>query len=181
MKIDLATERSVLVELSLEDLSAFDLTYDALDYKNEQTRRAVERIMECVREETGKSFAAERLQIDVLPNRTGGCLMILTDCAARQQTPEPALFQSDSINALIDAARVLKKQNLPAMKSSLLRRGNTFSLLLDPASAQTVRLLSEFADYTRLNRAEIAAVSEYQQTLLAENALEILGGAGTQL
>ena len=181
MKIDLATEKSVLVELSGEDLNAFDLTFDALDYENEQTRRAVESIMRCVREETGRCFAPERLQIDVLPNRTGGCLMIFTDCSARSGSLSAALFQTDSIDDLIDAARQLQRRGRSFEPSMLLQKGETFSLLLLSASAQTIRFLSEFAAYTPLNKIRLAVFREHNQTLIAQNALEILSGKRAKL
>ena len=41
MKIDAIDEKSVLVELSKEDLSKSEITYEELDYANERTRTFV--------------------------------------------------------------------------------------------------------------------------------------------
>ena len=55
MKIDAIDEKSILVELSKEDLSKSEITYEELDYANERTRKLVQRILETIRLETGKT------------------------------------------------------------------------------------------------------------------------------
>ena len=81
MKIDIATEKSILVELSKEDMSFYDITYEELDYSNIPTRKIIFEIIEQIKEETGKTFDfTDNLQIDVMPDSIGGCLIIFTDC-----------------------------------------------------------------------------------------------------
>ncbi|MCL2299494.1 MAG: adaptor protein MecA, partial [Firmicutes bacterium] len=88
MRIEAITRRKVVVELSAEDMTTLDITYEALDYASVETRRVIWVILDRVRECTGCDIdPSGQLLIDAMPRPTGGCILFFT---LRGGNPEPA-------------------------------------------------------------------------------------------
>ena len=79
MRIEAITRRKIVVELSAEDMSTLDITYEALDYASVETRRVIWVILDRVRESTGCDIdPSGQLLIDAMPRPTGGCILFFT-------------------------------------------------------------------------------------------------------
>ena len=110
MRIEAITRRKIVVELSAEDMSALDITYEALDYASVDTRRVIWVILDRVRECTGCDIdPSGQLLIDAMPRPTGGCILFFT---LRGGDSDPLPVPADTAQPIVDAAcpRVLRKQ-----------------------------------------------------------------------
>ena len=115
MRIEAITRRKIVVELSPEDMTTLDITYEALDYASVETRRVIWVILDRVRESTGCDIdPSGQLLIDAMPRPTGGCILFFTirggEAAtwAAGEVAEP--FAEPFENAPCETARVLRKQ-----------------------------------------------------------------------
>ena len=105
MRIEAITRRKIVVELSAEDMTALDITYEALDYASADTRRVIWVILDRVRESTGCDVdPSGRLLIDAMPRPAGGCILFIT-LRDTDAAPAPELF-----SAACTPESVLRKQ-----------------------------------------------------------------------
>lgn len=177
MKIDAIDEKSVLVELSKEDLSKSEITYEELDYANERTRTFVRKILETIRLETGRTvFESGSLEVEVMPDSFGGCLMIFkekkeSDFAEEDKT---SVFFSENINDLIDCARVLKGLEAQVESAALYCADGTFFLLLSVCSSKKRSVLSEYLEEAAFTEERLGFLKEYGKCLIERDALAVL-------
>lgn len=174
MKINLLDEKSVLVELSEEDLSKNEMTYEQLDYSNHKTRAFVEKVLESVRAETGNNvFASRSLEVDVMPSSSGGCLMVFTEA---EPSGEANFFSAESMDAFLDFARALSSVK-KTCRSNLFEGedGRYFLELENPETAERTLAL-EFLEPVELSSFERRAFAEHAKCVLEGCALEALSG-----
>ena len=177
MKIDAIDEKSVLVELSKEDLSKSEITYEELDYANERTRTFVRKILETIRLETGRTgFESGSLDVEVMPDSFGGCLMIFkkkneSDFTEKENT---AVFFSENINDLIDCARVLKNLEAQVESGALYCADGTFFLLLSGYPGKKRSVLSEYLEEAAFTEERLGFLKEYGKCLIESDALAVL-------
>lgn len=177
MKIDAIDEKSILVELSKEDLSKSEITYEELDYKNERTRKLVRRILETIRLETGRIVSENStLEVEVMPDSFGGCLMIFKEkrAAEPEEADKTAVFFSKNINDFIDCARALKKMKAQQESGGLFSAEGAFFLLLPGCSREKRSVLSEYLEETAFSKAKLGFLLEYGKCLIEKDALEVL-------
>ncbi len=68
-----------IVTLSCDDLSELDITYEAMDYANIETRRVIWTILDLVRQNTGRDIdPSGNLLIEAAPSTSGGCVLMFT-------------------------------------------------------------------------------------------------------
>ncbi len=68
-----------IVTLSCNDLNELDITYDAMDYSNIETRRVIWTILDLVRQSTGRDIdPSGNLLIEAAPSASGGCILMFT-------------------------------------------------------------------------------------------------------
>ena len=68
-----------IVGLSCDDLNNLDITYEAMDYSDIETRRVIWTILERVRNSTGRDIdPSGNLIIEASPDSSGGCILIIT-------------------------------------------------------------------------------------------------------
>ena len=177
MKIDAIDEKSVLVELSKEDLSKSEITYEELDYANERTRTFVRKILETIRLETGRTgFESGSLEVEVMPDSFGGCLMIFKEKKESAFTEEDktSVFFSENINDLIDCARVLKGLEAPEKSGALYCADGTFFLLLSGYPGKKRSVLSEYLEEAAFTEERLGFLKEYGKCLIESDALAVL-------
>ena len=177
MKIDAIDEKSVLVELSKEDLSKSEITYEELDYANERTRTFVRKILETIRLETGRTvFESGSLEVEVMPDSFGGCLMIFKEKKESNFAEEDktSVFFSENINDLIDCARVLKGLEAPEKSGALYCADGTFFLLLSVCSSKKRSVLSEYLEEAAFTEERLGFLKEYGKCLIERDALAVL-------
>jgi len=171
MRIEAITRRKIVVELSAEDMTTLDITYEALDYASVDTRRVIWVILDRVRECTGCDIdPSGQLLIDAMPRPTGGCILFFTlrggesaaepfapPCeprsALRKQEQLLAAFEFPGLDALLDCAgayvRSLSGGDALLTRSELYgeRHGPRYRLLVCPARepALVKQFFSEYA------------------------------------
>ena len=57
MKIELVDRKTAKITLTEKDLDAMSISYEDMDYKNPETKRAILDLIERVKEETGLDFS----------------------------------------------------------------------------------------------------------------------------
>ena len=177
MKIDAIDEKSVLVELSKEDLSKSEITYEELDYANERTRTFVRKILETISIETGRTvFESGSLEVEVMPDSFGGCLMIFKEKKESAFTEEDktSVFFSENINDLIDCARVLKGLEAAEKSGALYCADGTFFLLLSGYPGKKRSVLSEYLEEAAFTEERLGFLKEYGKCLIERDALAVL-------
>ena len=177
MRIEAITRRKIVVELSAEDMTSLDITYEALDYASVDTRRVIWVILDRVRECTGCDIdPSGQLLIDAMPRPTGGCILFFTLRGGEADTPpaaepfapprEPeralrkqeqllAAFEFPGLDALLDCAgayaRALNGGGALFTRSELYgeRRGPRYRLLVCPAREPGLvkQFFSEYAHF----------------------------------
>ena len=176
MRIEAITRRKIVVELSAEDMTNLDITYEALDYASVETRRVIWVILDRVRESTGCDIdPSGQLLIDAMPRPTGGCILFFTlrgseavnaaepfenalrppERVLRKQEQLLAAFEFTGLDALLDCAgaytRALRVGEEPLFTRSELyceRRGGRYRLLVCPAQ-EPAMLKQFFSEYAR--------------------------------
>ena len=79
MKITAENDRCLSVELTGDDMRKLDITYEALDYANIETRRVLWTLLDEARRALGKSISlSDRLIIETTPVQQGGCRFVFT-------------------------------------------------------------------------------------------------------
>ncbi|MDR1927775.1 MAG: adaptor protein MecA [Oscillospiraceae bacterium] len=198
MRIEAITRRKIIVELSAEDLSALDITYDALDYASVETRRVIWVILDRVRETTGCDVdPSGQMLIDAMPRPTGGCILFFTlhgGCAEpfssgapprrtlRKREQLAAAYEFPALDALLDCAGAYARsfpdeaEQLIA-QSELYRSGGKYRLLLCPAQEmnKVQRFFSEYGSLCGEEGIAACQTREHWQPFGGENAFARLG------
>jgi len=179
MKIDLVSAHQILVELDAADLGAFRLTVEQLGAPNKNTRLILQKILAAASDESGCTYRLRQYSnVDVLPDKVGGCLLILSDYEKRR-TRQRLCFSCESFNALVDLARAFGA-NGDALSVTLLKTNNGFLLLTPEIPDGKNRLFLEYLQPATLSDAVVAVLRERSEALLDNRPLSVLGG-GAQL
>jgi len=169
MRIEALTGSKVVVELNANDMQQLNITYDALDYADVDTRRVIWIILDHVRESTGCDIdPSGQLLIDAMPRPDGGCILFFTiksgesalellSCPSqrvlRKQQQLLITFEFDSIDALLDCAAAYARMHGDEhdrlfSQSELYQQGLQYRLLLSPAQ-QSDALQQFFCEFAR--------------------------------
>ncbi len=175
MKIELATAHQILVELDRADLCAYRLTVEQLDAMRENTRQILQRILLAAADETGHVYRLRQYSnVDVLPDKTGGCLLIISDYEKRRQ-PAALCFETERYDALVDLARAAGAQGRE-IPVTLLQLRQRFFLLAPPLHGNTRRLFAEYLQPLPMPYDAQWVLREHARVLLAHAPLSALGG-----
>ena len=89
MELILISRNKLKVMLTAEDMSAYSLSCDSIDYDNTQTRRAFWSILDSAKHQTGFDAAGNRVFIQVFPSKGGGCELFVTKLAREVHEEHP--------------------------------------------------------------------------------------------
>lgn len=79
MDIQPISKNKFFVQLSHDDMTKLDITYEAMDYSNIETRRVIWTILDTVRRDTGRDVdPSGNLVIEAAPDVEGGCILMFT-------------------------------------------------------------------------------------------------------
>ncbi len=102
---DCGVQRIHLVDLDAADLGAFRLTVEQLGAPNENTRRILQQILAAASDESGCTYRLRQYSnVDVLPDKVGGCLLILSDYEKRRTRKNQCFFCASFNITLISKA-----------------------------------------------------------------------------
>lgn len=177
MKIELASAHQILVELNREDLLLFHLTVEQLGCVSAGTQQVLQRVLCAAAEKTGRIYHLQpKARVDVLPDKAGGCLLIVSGCSFQQtQPPQDGWFFAAHIDTLIDCARaVCAKAGNPLV--TLLQTPDGFLLYVPCLQPEQQRLFAEFLQPSVLLKPALWLLSERFPALLQNAPLSVLGG-----
>lgn len=115
MKINSPNKAKIIVELSRDDMSELDITYENMDYSNIETRRVIWTILDKARQELGRDIdPSGKLTIETMPLDTGGCVIFFTVNDTPQSiktiiTQNEQVYEFDNIDNVIDLLSTLKE------------------------------------------------------------------------
>lgn len=122
MKIESPNASKIIVELSDEDMTKLDITYDELDYSNIDTRRVIWTILAKARKLLGRDIdPSGKMTIETMPSAEGGCVILFTvpegDGKEKMKLPlrmcsEKPVYEFTSIDDVIDLYSSLKKREM---------------------------------------------------------------------
>ena len=79
MKITAENDLCISVDLTSADMQRLDITYEALDYSNIETRRVLWTLLDEARRVAGTNISlSDRLIIETVPKEKGGCRITFT-------------------------------------------------------------------------------------------------------
>lgn len=118
MKINSPNKAKIIVELTCDDMTELDITYENMDYSNIETRRVIWTILDKARLELGRDIdPSGKLTIETIPLEKGGCVIFFTlndKCTAltKAVTKNEEVFEFDNIDNVIDLISSLKNYSL---------------------------------------------------------------------
>lgn len=179
MKMDLLENGCLKILLTEEDLQAYGLTFEGLDYDKEGTRSALQHLLEEAKHKTGFDSSGSLL-VEALPV-DGGCLLLLTPAAGKRhvrlrRTVGPYIYELDTADAVLQLAQSMGDQAAlpPSCGSSLYQFGEGYRLVLYPGAPLPRRaghLLHEFARAAGEGEAAAAYTAEHGRSIAVGDAL----------
>ena len=102
-------ENAIRIRLNSEDLEAYGMTFEELDYDTPQGKRMIHALFEQVKDEAGFDTAGEKIYIQLYPTRPGGCELFITKLEKEEK--RSVCFCFSDFDALFEA---VSRTKLPA-------------------------------------------------------------------
>ena len=179
MKCRILGENGIEVALSREEMQELDITFDALDYANSQTRRVLWTVLDEAGAVLGKAIdLSGKMLIEAQSDGSGGCILdfkILPMSSVVQtkklikKEEEKLLFETDQADILLSAVHRLPSE----LQGDLYMRSGRFRLVLCPSFQcleSVFALLCEFGTVWRGEECKVAETEEYW-TFVSSNAV----------
>ena len=189
MKIVSPQENKIVVELTSDDLTELDITYEEMDYGNIETRRVIWTILDRARHTLSRDIdPSGKMLIETVPTPEGGCVLYITvletpphslGCRGvlrihKERTRFTYAFASlDDLTAC--AARIRESVREPCRSSLFLLDGQyrlTVHSALPPRRVRT--LLAEYGVPCADGALPDAFLREHGKLLAEDDAIEKL-------
>ncbi len=174
MNVSWISDTLALIELSPDETENLGLSFSEEDYTSPQARRCLWEILTKAEELSGKAISVtSNLTIDFMPDKKGGCLMIVSEDEAKKADQAlQCIYQTENFEHLISFISALNREDYD--KSALYRQDDCYRFYLEGASDDG--LAEEF--FLDILRDDISLEStvEGYECLIPEKALEILSG-----
>ncbi len=191
MEMKQISARRLQIDLTKDDLTAMNLTYDQIDYQQSKTKILILSLLETARLTTGFQ-PNSRVFIEVYPNEQGGCTVFLSDLSThetrrwrvRRHVASPVIYAFDDIDVLIvGTVKLFRRCSHRIRKSMLYRLEKSWRLVIYPLDVVeniTLSFLDEYAP--RCGEGELAAtwLDEHGERVLPENAVDLISAAEDQ-
>mgnify|MGYP000860842302 CR=1 FL=1 len=185
MNFKMISEHKLKVILTKEELLRFDLCYDRLDYRAEDTKKLLSDILLRARSLSGFDPTDSKLFIEVYPDNLGGCVFYFTalpDSPPEDDTekavPRPVVFVFENLDILIDACtRLFRLYCHRVYKSSVYRLGGSYRLvvyLLDSTDSVTPAFLQEYGRLLSDSPLQAAYIEEHGQAIIEGTAIDTI-------
>ena len=175
MKIESPNASKIIVELSNEDMSKLDITYEELDYSNIETRRVIWTILAKARKLLKRDIdPSGKMTIETLPSAEGGCMILFTvpDDSFRMRKALPVrmcsenpVYEFQDIDDLIDLYSALKKLKADlCLEAGLYSDGEgKYRLVFEkmPDSPEIKTKLKEFSVFCGQGDITVSRTKEY--------------------
>lgn len=184
MDVVLLNAEKLEIALNCADMQKLDLSYEEMDYSDEQTRKTLVALLEYAKTTANFHPRGAKLLVEVFPRADGGCVLHFTSLGSRFRSYpshlalEPVVFEFSDADTLLEASvKTFARYSHRIYKSSLYRYREQYRLVvypLDYSDQLSVYFLSEFA--RKVGQGEILAayVEEHGELIIADNALDTL-------
>ncbi len=191
MDLILINDNKLKVVLTAEDMTAYALTCETIDYDNTETKRAFWDILDTAKHRTGFDAASDRVFIQVYPSRGGGCELYVTKLHSdRAKSPLPGehvcrvsradtsdgltseIYAFDSMHSLLCACRLLWEHGAVRSSSAYIAEGGDWYYLRFE-SRETYPAIAEYGVRHNLLTAD-TYIAEHCECICKDNAVEIL-------
>lgn len=188
MKIEAPQENKIIVELTTDDMSELDITYERMDYSNIETRRVIWTLLDRARQTLGRDIdPSGKMLIEALPKPSGGCVIYFTvlddgiRAAGRRNVfqirKEHILsFDFDTVDTLTSCAEAVNVSGETLPKSSLYEWGGKYRLIVSSdCQQQRLKLLfSEFCSDCGSGNLNAEFTKEHWRLLAEDDAIQKL-------
>lgn len=190
MRIVTVNEYRVEVTLTREELDAFDITYEQLDYADPDTRRVLWTLLAEIRRINGTDLdLSGKLLIEVNRETNGTCRVCFTALPSKEgqngsvkqlvkTETAPVVLETADLDSVIRAAAACKTEGV----SALYQQGGRYRLVLrvgsDRAASAALRVC-EFGELSPSPALAAARCAELWQCVIPAGAVEALKMLGS--
>lgn len=191
LKIELLDDKTVKVLLSKVDMTAYNLSYEEMDYKNPQTKRVILKLIEEIKKEVKINLSTGKLFIEAFPYADGGCILYVNlldagkaDALSQKKLKPgfdtPLIFVIDDLNYLgVLSNRLVTRYSHIILKSALYLWESNYYLLLYTyfkMDSEIIKLIGEYAKLYGKGNVQSAIVKEHAKELITNDAIAMLDG-----
>ena len=176
MDIEQIDRNKLKIHLEKNDLSDFDIDFEALDYKNKQTRDIIWDLLDVARIKTGFDAFQKKIFIEAFKSPAGGCTLYFTLLNASRMPAVnreyPYIYEFSTDEDMICAAKSIP---VDSIESKLFAFDGKFRLILYPngrLSIQTKSVMSEFGNQVGFGQGAEAFTGEHGKILISKRAIE---------
>lgn len=158
-------DNMMLIELSLEEMQKYHITYENIENDEKTARTAIKSIL-------SRTDAADRIErgenvtVEALPVPNGGCFFILTFTEKRTRyrvKKEPfCVFETEKLDNLLDFISAMRKNGENNGKCKAYKMNDRYFLSIPADLPKAVRLMSE---YGKRSVVDTYRLSEYAESL----------------
>lgn len=191
MELILISDKKLKIMLSPEDMRAYELDCDSVDYDNTETRRAFWSILDEAKHQTGFDAASERVYIQLYPSREGGCEMYVTKvgllpaaCRAQKRgmlrvaSERSLAYRFCELSYMLSACRELLRLGFAAPSEAFLGKDGSYYLYINGVRGfslpDELEFMSEFGEKQDAEHLR-AYISEHGKIICKEDAIKTLG------
>lgn len=188
MNIELLDSSRLNITLKSLDLHNLGLTFEKLDWRNDQSRIAIKGLLGRASSETGFNSIGQRLLIEAAPYSDGGCILKFTILSKKdsqnfkkyriKHRTIPVAYEFKNINDILSLLEKSYNQTLFSCKSRRIYRfDDRFFLILYPTrkielSAQII--LNEYGRLYRKGKPAIAVIEEHGEIIADNQSINLL-------
>lgn len=185
MNITVQAENTICIELTRNDMTELDITYEELDYSNIETRRVLWTLLDEARHELGRDIRlTAKMLIEAVPDGSGGCSIYFTVNDEKSNAPgrkvlvkltgAKTVCQSSNIDCIGELSNVLHGIG-KISKSELYTDGEKYRLIISPKASfvgDVNSVVSEFCDIC--DGFSAAFTEEHWKLLASPDAIGIM-------
>ncbi len=185
MKIKAQTGNKICVELTHEDMVELDITYEALDYSNIETRRVLWTLLDEARQKLGKNIClTQRMLIEAVPDDSGGCTIYFTVADEPDgRNGKKRLVKHGSVKTVCQSSNIddigilagVLYSSCRIQKSELYTDGKNYRLIISPDLTCGYDIDATVCEYCDICDEDSAAYTyEYWKLIAAPDAVGVL-------
>ncbi|MBQ3537373.1 MAG: adaptor protein MecA [Clostridia bacterium] len=185
MNIFLRNEFRTEVLMSDGELEDYGITYEELDYKNAETRCVLWKLLDEVKQKTGRSIGLSgKMLIEAVKEGKDSVRICFTALSPHEEDPESIKQLIKSANApsaadFTDFEHMLLASSLlrNVSESMLFENGGSYRLIAyqdAKSKSRNLNILSEFGEVMEDGRYFLAESSEKHRCIIASDAVGVL-------
>ena len=181
METEFVDQKTVKIFLSNRDMSEFNITYEKMDYRDIDTKKAIMKILKEIQKEGGHDFRSGKLLIEAFPNKGEGCVLYISNIKPenekiKKRSETPLIFQFNGIDLLCDATkRLFMQYSHLILKSALYLVDGKYSLVISSyykLDEKLIIFMDEYGATWGCGEIKNAFIKEHGKVLMKSNAVE---------